>query len=81
MWSPYTNLFFFVPELALYALDVYYNQTYLNRIDNRNEQQVDPNAYANYYDYYQQTYRGLQDPAWWQNLAKIPQWIALAYEM
>lgn len=78
-------------ELALYALDVYYNQTYVNRIDNRGDQYNHNSQYANqlytqtypqYYDYYQQTFRGLNSQQnWWQNLAKIPQWLALAYEM
>ena len=45
-------------EVALYALDVYYNQTYLNRNDNRNDGgQFPTNQEQQYYDYYQQTFR------------------------
>jgi len=78
-------------ELALYALDVYYNQTYLNnRIDNRYDKygsQNDPNymlweqVYPKYYDQYQQTFRGRKDYGVWKNIAKIPQWLTLAYDM
>ena len=62
--------------MALYALDVYYNQTYLNRNDNRNDE---TNQEQQYYDYYQQTFRSFEGS--WRNIAKIPQWLALAYEM
>ena len=76
---------FFLAELALYALDVYYNQTYLNRIDNKQDNygynQLNQQAYPQYYDYYQQTFRSAHQDSWWQNLVKVPQWIALAYEM
>ena len=65
-------------EVALYALDVYYNQTYLNRNDNRNDQ---TNQEQQYYDYYQQTFRSFEGAGSWRNIAKIPQWLALAYEM
>merc|ERR1712047_76635 len=77
-------------ELALYALDVYYNQTYLNnRIDNRYDKygSENPNymlweqVYPKYYDQYQQTFRGRKDYGVWKNIAKIPQWLTLAYDM
>jgi len=69
-------------EVALYALDVYYNQTYLNRNDNRNDGgQFPTNQEQQYYDYYQQTFRSFEGGSSWRNIAKIPQWLALAYEM
>ena len=66
--------------MALYALDVYYNQTYLNRNHNRNDGGFQTNQEQQYYDYYQQTFRGFEGGSW-RNIAKIPQWLALAYEM
>ena len=83
------NWFFYFAELALYALDVYYNQTYLtsNRIDNRYDKYEDPNyllweqVYPKYYDKYQETFRGRKDYGVWKNIAKIPQWLTLAYDM
>ena len=82
------KLFFFIAEVALYALDVYYNNTYANtnRWDTKNG-----NSFTNsdlncpscpYYDPYQQTYRNnKQESSLLYNIAKIPQWITLAYEM
>ena len=75
--------------MALYALDVYYNQTYLNsnRIDNRYDKNENPNyllweqVYPQYYDKYQDTFRGRKDYGVWKNIAKIPQWLTLAYDM
>ena len=89
--SQYIKLNFnlFIAEVALYALDVYYNNTYANtnnRWDTKNG-----NSFTNsdlncpscpYYDPYQQTYRNnKQESSLLYNIAKIPQWITLAYEM
>lgn len=81
-------------ELALYALDVYYNQTYTNRLYNRNDEIPDYGngvppllyqSYPAYYDAYQETLRrrsyGHKDLGTWSNLAKIPQWLNLAYQI
>ena len=68
----------FITELALYALDVYYNQTYLNRIDNKNDHY---NQNQQYYDYYQQTFRSQEDHGFLKHIGKIPEWLTLAYEL
>ena len=73
------NLSFSILELALYALDVYYNQTYLNRIDNKNDYYVNGNG--QYYDYYQQTYRSHEEDGILKSIGKIPQWLTLAHEL
>ena len=60
IWTSAENWFLKFSEVALYALDVYYNQTYLNRNDNRNDGsggQFPTNQEQQYYDYYQQTFR------------------------
>ena len=79
------NFNLLIAEVALYALDVYYNNTYANtnnRWDTKNG-----NSFTNsdlncpscpYYDPYQQTYRNnKQESSLLYNIAKIPQWITV----
>lgn len=78
-------------ELALYALDVYYTQTYsggsgYNRIDSDQQQyQYDPNVpllyqdYPKYRDPYTDTYRNLKSGSS-IGIDKILEYIHLAYE-
>lgn len=83
---------FLLAEVALYALDVYYNNTFTGqRFGTRDDQNNPDDIYANYqypayYDAYQNTLkRGFDGPGKdfgsWKNLAKIPHWLNLAYEM
>ena len=67
------------PELALYALDVYYNQTYLGAGGqgfaygyNEKKDDLEPGLYPEfqlYYDPFQTTYRAINN--WDFNMSKV----------
>lgn len=72
-------------ELALYALDVYYNQTYLGAGGqgfaygyNEKKDDLEPGLYQLYYDPFQTTYRAINN--WDFNMSKIVGWIHLLQE-
>ena len=80
-------------EVALYALDVYYNQTYTNNFKRKQDQSnyySDRNdnlplfyqGYPSYYDPYVNTLRSYDRTSnLLDNIGKIPQWLSLAYNM
>jgi len=69
-------------EVALYALDVYYNQTYLGTSSYAQRFDNDPDSiyqdYPPYPDPFASTYRSNQ--SWDFNLTKIVEWISLMNE-
>ena len=82
---------FVFPELALYALDVYNQQTatssyssshssYSQRFDHFGGTNTNANPYAQYpqyYDHFKGTYRNF-DPEW-RDIGKIVEWLQIAY--
>ena len=89
----FLRIFLSFSEVALYALDVYYNQTYTNNFKRKQDQSnyySDRNdnlplfyqGYPSYYDPYVNTLRSYDRTSnLLDNIGKIPQWLSLAYNM